>query len=238
LVLDFSSSGNGGVPEIVSNIRKQLAARGPNYYVHSVFIDYAGLMVQRYLRTREKEKSGRFIEEHSYLTSCVGEVKVGVAMNFDTPVILFHQLSGEANKKTRTIRLADKTQAKGSTTFSEHLANSLIVSHLDENQVGLMGNGKTRRSGAAPPVAFRLYGAMCLLQEANDYTVDMTGALKKKKGDEPTIGEVQSSLVDSDDDDNFSPLANTADPSWDLGDDWENFGEDLDSSLPSESDFN
>jgi hypothetical protein len=230
LVLDFSASGNGGVPEMVASIQKQLAARGPNHYIHSVFIDYAGLMVQRYLRTREKEKSGRFIEEHSYLTACVGEVKTGLAMNFDTPVILFHQLSGAANKKTKTIRLADKTEAKGSTTFSEHLANSLIVSHLDENQVGLMGNGKTRRSGAAPPVAFRLYGAMCLLQEANDYTVDMTGALKRKKGDEPAIGEVQSSLVASEDD---YPLSTEVGIDWDPDDDWDSFGDDSNANLPS-----
>lgn len=187
LVIDFSSGGSGGVAEIVAEIQKELVARGENVFVHSVFIDYAGLMVKRMIDAMPPRK--KEISEAALVSSCVGDIKTDIAIRFDAPVVLFHQLSGEANKRSKTIKLADKTDSKSSKGFSEHLGNALVASHLNLENVGLMANQKTRRSGAVPPTAFRLYGQMCLLQDAVDYTVDMSGCLRKKSDDGDTSSQ-------------------------------------------------
>jgi hypothetical protein len=178
-IIDFSAEGgDGGVDEIVSEIQRELAVRGDNCFVHSVFIDYAGLMAERLM------SSGKLparTEEHKLLTNIVGELKRKISVKMSSTVLLFHQLSGAANKMGGAkIRLADKTNAKGSQSFTEHVANAIVASQLNDDQVGLMANQKFRRSLRKPPVAFRVNGAMSRLEESTGYTVDMAGVLAKK----------------------------------------------------------
>lgn len=184
LMLDFTTSqGSGGVPEIAAEIAKELHTRGPNCYVHSVSVDYAGLLVSRLLEATTGP--GKKPEEHKLLPGLVNELRRKVAIAFETPVLLFHQLTGVANRKGSKIRVADKVDAKGAAAFAEHAANAVVASHLTEDGVGLMSNQKFRRSSVRPPVAFRLYGAMCRLDAATDYTVDMSGALTRKVDGQP-----------------------------------------------------
>jgi len=183
LMLDFTTSmGSGGVPEITAEITKELHNRGSNCYVHSVGIDYAGLLVDRLLEATTVP--GRKPDEHKVLSSLVNAIKRKVAIQFQTPVLLFHQLTGAANRQGSKIRVSDKVDAKGAAAFAEHAANAVVGSHLNADGVGLMKNQKFRRSASRPPVAFRLHGAMCRLDSASDYTIDMSGALTIKQADQ------------------------------------------------------
>lgn len=208
LMLDFTTAqGAGGVPEIAAEIVKEMNSRGSNYYIHSVSVDYAGLLVSRLLESAYP--AGKRPEEHKILPGLVNELRRKVAIPLSAPVLLFHQLTGQANRKGAKIRVADKVDAKGAAAFSEHAANAVVASHLNEDGVGLMKNQKFRRSSARAPVAFRLYGAMCRLDVATDYTVDMSGTLKRKNNNQ--LQEQGEQTMADDDDNPTTPDPETTD---------------------------
>lgn len=183
----FKTSGNRGVPEIVSAVRAELKRCGPEYYISTVIVDYIGLMVQRDVTVDPKER-GR--EDRLYQLAGMDLVNK-IARPFQTPVWAMHQLSGEANAILNPTKRMDHTQAKGSKSFGENLAFCFTGGRLNDDYMGQLACTKHRRAGNHPPVLLRVDGMFNTVIAPEGYTVDRLGKIVKKE----SIGDTSIGLL-------------------------------------------
>lgn len=132
--LDFSANsvngpgyGTGGVPEIVSVLRKLREDTGME--IGLVAIDYAGLMLNRYLaldsRTKNAEQIWRQIQQ------LPDDLKTQVAIPLNATVILAHQLAGGDIKNRPEYRYVDHLDCQGSKAFAENLHSCVCINKRD-----------------------------------------------------------------------------------------------------------
>lgn len=162
--------GGGYVGEIVALIGAVLRQE-KNAYIAGVVVDYAGLMVERYLSSQPGAKMDIQQYRHA-LTKLPLHLRNKVAMPHRCPVWLLHQLSGEANKLPPGV-LPHHTNSAESKSFAENLSFSFSVGNKDQNDRCLFGATKTRRAKSRKPEVIRINGAFSRVDSNNElYVLD------------------------------------------------------------------
>lgn len=153
--LDFSSNssagdgyGSGGVPEIISVLNKLREDR--NADIGFVGIDYAGLLMNRYLGTNNATKHKDQIWRE--MQNLPDELRTQVAENFKAVVFLAHQLAGGDTKKIPVYRYTDHLCAQGSKAFAENLRGCLCINRqCPKTRVSTINWSKIRSSVPVNP---------------------------------------------------------------------------------------
>jgi hypothetical protein len=128
-----------------------------------VGIDYVGLCSRRYLNANNLH--------HEKLRHLIGEFgalcRQKIALPFNCPVWLMHQLSGVANKK-QPMRFQHHADAAESKAFAENLVYcfELAVPH-PKYQTTFLTCSKARRSAIGPPQFLWINGPFNRLEDAN-----------------------------------------------------------------------
>lgn len=132
--LDFSANsahgsgyGSGGVPEIVNVLSKFQEDSGME--IGFVAVDYAGLMLNRYLSLDSKTKNAEQIWRQMQMLP--DELKTQVAIPFKATVFLAHQLAGADIKNRPVYRYVDHLDSQGSKSFAENLHSCLCINKRD-----------------------------------------------------------------------------------------------------------
>lgn len=134
LSLDFSANsahgpgyGSGGVAEIVSILNKVRDDTGMD--IGLVAIDYAGLMLNRYLSLDARTKNTENIWRQMQMLP--DELKTQVAIPLRATVLLAHQLAGGDIKNRPVYRYVDHLDCQGSKSFAENLHSCLCINKRD-----------------------------------------------------------------------------------------------------------
>jgi energy-coupling factor transporter ATP-binding protein EcfA2 len=126
--VDFSGRGSAreagckGIPEIARYL-KQL-----NTDIGLVIIDWAGMLVRRYLEYRNERNldSARILR----LQALCDDAYRLIASEFKCPVLIVHQLNGQANKASPTAELSH-ADAEGCKTFAVNAWHAFVMGPRD-----------------------------------------------------------------------------------------------------------
>lgn len=109
---EFPDAGNGYIPEIVSYLSRV------EFPISSVFIDYAGIFCERYMRANGMDEKG-----YRYLLKTFGDqCRSEISARFACTTWILHQLKGALGKSSPT-KLMHHSDAGESADF----ANNLVV---------------------------------------------------------------------------------------------------------------
>lgn len=160
---DHPGVGNGYVDELVSYLERIRLETGRE--IGAVNIDYAKLMCLRYMQTKGiKEDNLRH-----YVGGLGDMLRRQVADHFNCTVWLFHQFTGDQNKKSPTT-LLHHTDASESKSFAENLACCACLGVRDPSTGCVLLNWSKNRynpnHGRAMPV-LQIDGDFCRLVDVS-----------------------------------------------------------------------
>lgn len=177
-VLDMSGTGKnpkrgtGYVPEIRqiidADLQRKSRASGRKHEVGVIVIDYAGLAAWRYIGEHGVEAT----ELRHYIGRFGDCCKKELAVPLNAPVWVFHQLTGEANKRTHKVQqhYTDAAESKG---FAENLAFCFALGTKDdETNTLLFSCSKARRAQVGHPPTLVIEGDFFRLTESKQFTYD------------------------------------------------------------------
>lgn len=175
-VLDMSGTGNnpkrgtGYVSEIRqiidADLQRKSRASGRKHEVGVIVIDYAGLVAWRHIAEHGVEVA----ELRHYIGRFGDCCKKELAVPLVCPVWVFHQLTGEANKRTHKVQqhYTDAAESKG---FAENLAFCFALGTKDEeNNTLLFSCSKARRAQIGHPPTLVIEGDFFRLAESKQFT--------------------------------------------------------------------
>ena len=177
-VLDMSGTGKnpkrgtGYVSEIRqiidADLQRKSRASGRKHEVGVIVIDYAGLAAWRHIGEHGVEAT----ELRHYIGRFGDCCKKELAVPLNTPVWVFHQLTGEANKRTHKVQqhYTDAAESKG---FAENLAFCFALGTKDEETNTLLFScSKARRAQIGHPPTLVIEGDFFRLAESKQFTYD------------------------------------------------------------------
>jgi hypothetical protein len=189
LSLDFSANsahgsglGSGGVDEIVSALTKLRDDRGME--IGFVAVDYAGLLLNRYLSTNARTKHAEQIWREIQILP--DELKTRVAVPFNATVMLAHQLAGSDIKNRPVYRYVDHLDCQGSKAFAENLHSCICINKRDpDTGVSTINWSKIRATVPVTPFGLiKLDSIVADVHLVNDeYVASETSRRIVKKGE-------------------------------------------------------
>lgn len=183
--------GTGYVPEIASIIENDLRKRkekdGLDHKVGGVAIDYAGLCCKRYINEHNKSYDNlrHFISEFGM------KCKQLIAVPQDCPVWVFHQLSGEAQKRTHAVKqhYSDAAETK---SFAENLVFCFALGTKDPEYGALsFVCSKARRAEIGPSPLLIMEGKYFRLILADRLERGEHGEITVKNSLKPAVAPTQ-----------------------------------------------
>lgn len=170
-IVDYSTSstagGNGGVDEVVRYLQRE---RSRGRKVAGVVIDYAGLVVKRYIGHNRLKPS----DEFPLLEGFVNEVRSKVSLPCACPTWVLHQLHGSVTKRAPGIK-AHYSDARGCRNFADNADFSIEMGNRSK-ATGLIQIGCTkhrRAPGREDGVILQFDGRFgAFLDPDKSYTVD------------------------------------------------------------------
>jgi len=168
----FRRSGGGGLKEIASRLKAELANRSRSssheYYIENIVIDYIGAMVKRELASVGADSSDlrHRITEAPLMAAAV------LAKPFNCPVWLVHQLSGQANASFRPGAKLHHTDSAESKSFAENLDFAFVIGNLNEKNQGQISCTKHRRAAGKPGKVIEVDGDFNTVVARDDLYVD------------------------------------------------------------------
>jgi hypothetical protein len=180
-----SAFANGGISGLVQRLQATLRAWGDQYYVHSVVIDYLGLMADRYNVTLPPRAQQ---ESHVLYQASVDAAVNTIAKPYDCPVWIMHQLSGEANARLNPTSTMHHTQAKGSKLVGENAAFCFVVGHLTAESMGVLSCTKHRRYKPLPNTVIQVVGEFNNMRGLDNYSIDSRGQIVDRATMNATVG--------------------------------------------------
>lgn len=173
--------GTGYVKEIRQIIEADLHRKeqksGRKHEVGVIVIDYAGLAARRYMTEHDISDD----ELRHYISRFGYECKRELAVPLNCPVWVFHQLTGEANKRTSAVQ-QHYTDAAESKSFAENLAFCFALGTKDEEHNTLLFScSKARRAKIGNPPTLVMEGEFFRLAESKNFFYDLKtrGFMKK-----------------------------------------------------------
>ncbi len=139
--------------------------------VRSVFVDYAGAAVERFLDQHDLDRK----EMRGYLKSFPLHCKQKIAVPYNATVWIAHQLNGTANSKGSS-QVQHHTDAAETKSFAENLVYCFTVGVKDQaTNLCVLAKTKARRSGGSPTRIIRVEGEMWrVADQSHLYTIDPT----------------------------------------------------------------
>jgi hypothetical protein len=165
-----AKAGQGGIEEIAAYLEGQ--RRRGDTRVALVVIDYALLMARRYCLAKGLDVTKAM---RMRINMAGDEARMLLGGRFDCPVLLLHQLSGEANGRSPGARVGHSDAAEGK-LFAENLTYCLELGVKDEeaNCVTLRAS-KCRLSATPPEPRLLTYTEACRFDPADHrFCVDPT----------------------------------------------------------------
>lgn len=161
---DHPEHGMGGINEIAGHIADCITGRSQQCGL--IVIDYVGAMVKRQL-----EATSGF-SDIATLRHAVGlaasEAKHKLARQFDCPVWLVHQMSGEAAARSSAAKL-DHTDAAESAGFAENLDFAFVTGKPNTDSRASFRCTKHRRRPPRPSTVIQILGNWGRVVEATGY---------------------------------------------------------------------
>lgn len=182
---DNSSVGKGGLSEVVVALQQIVESTGKQ--IGFLSIDYAGLMMERYIEAARNAQSSDYSR---YLSLLPNALRQHIANEFNCSILLAHQIAaGMANELPG--KYMHHTNAKGSKGFAENLHSCACVGQRDEDsRVSTVHWSKIR--AFVPPSAKGLvqisphYVGVNLVTD--DYYVDVMTNRIVRRGDIGSFG--------------------------------------------------
>ena len=161
VVLDLSGSppfehcGRGGIDEIATYVDQVCQNFGVS--PKSVFVDYAGLLVEREVGVKSKDASA---DAYFQLKRFADDFRMKVSAKFQTTSWLLQQLKGEAGKFSPT-KILTLDDAAGCKSFADNMAMCLMMGIPDTNTgIRMLHFAKTRykpTEAHIPPVLLKIH---------------------------------------------------------------------------------
>lgn len=171
-IFDFSGAaenprlGEGGIDEVAASLRS-LQQSGKEIGV--VVLDYAGAAVKRMLAGRGEDPS----HIRHYLANFCNECRFKIALPFNCPVWVLHQLNTESNRRAPTAE-QHHSFASEAGNFAENAWFAFVFSTKDKinNTCQLFCTKERRAKGDRPPAILKIAGEFGRLEDAsNTYRV-------------------------------------------------------------------
>lgn len=167
---EHPQAGYGSVPEIASYVARTVDAKGVT--PRAVFIDYAGLAVQRYCQAKNWD-----LERHYrlQLKLFAEECRRLIAMKYSCTVWILHQVNGQAidASPSKLLRIADADECK---TFAVNTAVCGCIGPADTNTGCRFLNWdkvRYRPPQQVPPVLLRMDDMFAMMRDVtSQYEVD------------------------------------------------------------------
>lgn len=182
---DFPTAGTGGMAEIVSALDRLSYQRGQE--IHTVFIDYAGLAVRRWLGSKASDP-GRVREE---LKSFGQQGRVSISERFGCTTWVLHQIRGDAGKFSPG-KLMHHTDAQETKDFAENMAVCGCLG-VPDTQTGCRrlnwSKVRYRPNQQVPPHTLRINDVLATVDDVtSEYTLDDRGGSFLARTATPGIG--------------------------------------------------
>lgn len=162
------SLGGGGIADVQDLINGYLRSH-PDHYIYSMVFDHISGMAQTMMR------KGTIKRDHlrHVPRELVNQISSLVAKRFGVPALVFHQLSGESNKRARnSTAMIDHTDGSECKSVAEFADYAVQTTMPDSNGFCRFHNTKYRRTGAPQvPTVIQVQGAF---QRVVDRSFDTT----------------------------------------------------------------
>lgn len=156
-------SGNGSIPEIAATINRFMR-QYTDRECGMVVIDYAGVMIDRYMSTNEVEEANR----RTLLKSVANHVKTRIADAFNCPVWIMHQLSGDANSRGEGARM-HHTDAAECKAFAENMDFAFVLGSQSHDGMCTLSNTKHRRTPQEKETVVKIDGGLWRVRDVGDH---------------------------------------------------------------------
>ena len=174
---DNPARGTGLASEIQAIIRASME-KNPGCHVAGVFIDYAKAAVEKHMGYKEIDRR----DLRHYLGAFPFQIKTKVAIPFDCPVWILHQLTGAANARSAT-KVQHHTDSSEAKNFAENLDFCFQVGTLTHDKLALFACTKHRRSAPVRETVIKVIGELGDVVHADDYMPDPLSHTFVKKSD-------------------------------------------------------
>ncbi len=178
--VEFPAAGNGGIDEIIQRIKLELRNRDSSCYLHSVIIDYLGLMVDRDTTVLLKKRSKSNDEDSKTYSTAVDRIGRELCKPLKCHCWVFHQLSGLANSMLSPTKVLHHTDAQGSKSFGANLDFSFVIGNLNADSMGQIACTKHRRNRKMIPSIICVDGEFNLVTAPDNYHIDSRGEIVSK----------------------------------------------------------
>jgi RecA/RadA recombinase len=169
-------AGGGYIKEIARRISAELR-KEKNAKVAIVVVDYVGAMVKRHLAAAEKDDNAL----RHLITGAGLSARNLLADQFNCPVWLLHQLSGQANEKSPGAKL-DHTNSAESKSFAENLDFAFVVGKLTDDNLCQIVCSKHRRTGGHDAKVLKVVGEFNVVEDrSTEFFVNHTAGQIQSK---------------------------------------------------------
>jgi hypothetical protein len=183
--------GRGGIVEI-ANVMRNVFRERPNCYPHAFWLDHVSGLVDRMADDIKDEAHLRRI-----LTNVPRLAADKLAKPFKAPVMLFHQLSGEANSRSAVAKF-HHADAEGSKSIAKYANFAFVSGPTDDALLCQWECTKHRREPPTKTRIVRVLGMFNrLVDETEDYGVEAGRRMIMKKSEMVGHSSTKSAVVDN-----------------------------------------
>lgn len=162
------------IAAILAHERQHHQEQGIEHRVDLVVVDYAGAAVDRHVeQLAQQQQYDKFVAWNTLLKMPL-QVKNKLAVPFDCPVLLIHQLDAAANSLVPG-RVAQGTNAEGAKNLRRNVDFCFVVGSFDLNQRAVIRMDKQRRAAPTQERVIELLGDISTLRGTDGrYVYDPT----------------------------------------------------------------
>lgn len=187
---EFPHAGTGYIDEIESHITRLIDSR-QGQEIAMVVIDYAGLVVQRYM-----DFNGLPEDRRRNLLRYFGDTcRQKIAERFTCPVWVLHQLNGAVGGKKAATRMAH-TDAADSKAFAENMTVCGVLGTADVNNGCRLLNWSKVRNKAIEdvmPSTLKIHHDFAMMVDVSDqYVVTAAGNGFMSNAEAASVGAIQT----------------------------------------------
>lgn len=189
--------GGGGIPEVASIVEAEMRKR-KEIIPYAFVLDHASALVARMIT------GGKYTldDERKLLKLMPQQCLEYLIEPHKAPLILMHQLSGEANSRAPTADLSH-TDAAECKSIGEYAAFAVVTGNptQDDNQLTKWRCTKHRREPPKPHAIVQIDGRFArVVDVSEDFTIDTASRTIVSKKEMSTLGQYNKAVKHGDDD--------------------------------------
>lgn len=162
---DMPNLGAGGIPEVARILASQIR-KEPNIKPMFISLDHASALVDRMIIANDMDDD----DKRGILKRLPLQVRDQLAAVYDCPVLIIHQLNGEANAKTSSVISLNHAYAADCKSFCEYAdwAGVVGIPTQDARQLTQFRMTKHRRQPPRNEAIVQIDGAYCRVLDASE----------------------------------------------------------------------